>query len=204
MATSVLGGPGGISNGPSLPLPTVITQTYVPANKFFAHTRCRAWRVTWPTYPAGTNPNLIPTVFTVKNGNLNSFNFLNNTSATNTYKANFNLYHNNKLETANQLWEEITHVLNGGGTMATTYFHKTNHSAASVETWVKGRPDLFRLYWEEEAISPYTDVSNYQQGEIYLFKIDDPNVAILDQFGGIRIVSVTPRIIEVYLAEKNE
>ncbi|AQG82376.1 hypothetical protein [Spirosoma montaniterrae] len=203
VANSARSGPGGISNGPSLPLPTIIAQTYIPANDFWAHTRCRAWRITWPTYPVGTNPNLIPTVFTVKNGNLNSFNYLNNTSATNTFKANFNLYHNNKLETVSQLWEEITHVLNGGGNMAITYFTKSKYSAATVETWVKGRPSHFQTYWEQ-TIDTNTETPTYQQGEIYQFKLVDGDALTPDQFGGIRIVSMTPRILEVYLAEPND
>ncbi|WP_147368050.1 hypothetical protein [Fibrisoma montanum] len=195
---------GTIKNGPSLPLPTITEQTYVPANDLFAHTRCRAWRITWPTYPVGTNANLIPTVFSVKSGGLNSFNYLNNTAAANTYKTNFNLYHNTKLETANTLWAELTHAFNAGSKMETTYFNKTKHSAASVETWVKGRPELFKIYWEHEAISPFTEIANYQPGEIYLFRIIDHNTETPDQYGGIRIVSMTPRIIEVYLAEPNE
>lgn len=195
---------GTIKNGPSLPLPTIIEQTYVPANELFAHTRCRAWRVTWPIYPVGTNFNLIPTVFSVKSGNLNSFNYLNNTAASNTYQTTFNLYHNTKVETASTLWAELIHTFNAGDKMETTYFTKSKHSAASVETWVKGRPDLFRIYWEHEAISPNTEVANYHPGDIYLFRVIDNNMATPDQYGGIRIVSMTPRIIEVYLAEPNK
>lgn len=196
---------GGIATtGPSLPLPTIIAQTYIPANENFDDTRCRAWRITWPTYPVSTNANLIPTVFTVKNGNLNSFNYLNNTAPVNTYKATFNLYHNNKLETAGTLWDELIYTFDDGVDMDLTHFVKTKQPAASVEDWVKERPKLFKAYWEEGVFSSQNEVANYQQGDIYLFKITDLDETTADQYGGIRIVSMTPRIIEIYLAESNE
>lgn len=189
-----------IGNVPSLPTPTIIEQTYVPAEEFFAHTRCRAWQITWPTYAVGTDPNKIPTVFSITNGSLNSFSFLNNTVVTNTYKATFNLYHNTKLETANTLWDELIHTFNAGEKMETTFFKKSKHSAASIETWVKGRPELFEIYWEADIIPPIgTEVKNYQQGDIYLFRRANQN-----RYGGIRIVSMTPRIMEVYSAEPNK
>lgn len=191
---------GTIKNGPSLPAPTVIAQTYVPANDLFAHTRCRAWRITWPTYPVGTNPNLIPTMFSVANGTPYSFNFLNNTAAVNTYKTDFNLYHDNKLASVYDMWSELTHLAVDKidwDKLEGSRFNKSKYSAASVETWVKGRPDLFALKWED-TVNTTTEIENYQQGDIYQFKLEKQN-----RYGGIRIVSMTPRIIEVYLAEPN-
>ncbi|MCY7359884.1 MAG: hypothetical protein LH609_21025 [Rudanella sp.] len=189
---------GIIVNGPSLPSLTIVEQTYVPANDLFAHTRCRAWRITWPTYPVGTSPNLIPTMFSVAQGTPYSYNFLNNTAATNTYKTNFSLYHNNKLETVSQMWDELTHVLNAGQNLEQTRFNKSKFSVASIETWVKGRPELFELYWED-TIDTASEIKNYQKGDIYLFKLVNQK-----RYGGIRIVSMTPRIIEIYSAEPNK
>ena len=193
---------GGITtNGPSLPFPTIIKQTYVPTNTLFAHTRCRAWRITWPTYPVGTNPDLIPTMFSVTDGTPYSFNFLNNTGAANTYKTDFNLYHDNKLASVYDMWSELTHLAIDKidwNKLEKTRFNKSKNTAAQVETWVKGRPELFELNWED-TIDTATEIENYQQGGIYLFKLENKK-----RYGGIRIVSMTPRIIEVYLAEPNK
>jgi hypothetical protein len=188
---------GTISKGPSLPAPTIIEQTYIPANDFFAHMRCRAWRITWPTYPAGTNSNLIPTMFSIAAGTPYSFNFLNNTAAVNTYKSTFNLYHDNKIATVYNMWDKLTHVLGNTDKLELVRFNKSKFPAASIETWVKGRPELFEIYWED-TIDTTTEIENYQKGDIYLFKLTTQN-----RYGGIRIVSMTPRIIEVYSAEPN-
>ncbi|GAB3547158.1 hypothetical protein [Spirosoma fluminis] len=192
---SVLGGT--IINGPSLPAPTIIEQTYIPANEWFADTRCRAWRITWPTYPAGTSPKLIPTMFSIATGTPYSFNFLNNTAAANTYKTTFNLYHANKLASVYNMWEELSHVVGNTDKLEPVRFNKSKFSAATIETWVKGRPNLFEIYWED-TVDTATDIENYQKGDIYLFKLTKQN-----RYGGIRVVSITPRIIEVYFAEPN-
>ncbi len=192
-------GEGGIikSGGQPLPSPTVIEQTYVPTNEFFADFRCRTWRITWPTYPAGTNPNLIPTMFSVTNGTPYSFNFLNKTEAANTYKMDFNLYHNNNLASVYDMWSELIHVVDAGEKKEQAYFTKSMHTAAQVETWVKGRPDLFKHYYDYTNDNT-TEIENYQKGDIYLFELINKK-----RYGGVRIVSMTPRIIEVYLAEPN-
>ncbi|WP_026308534.1 hypothetical protein [Spirosoma spitsbergense] len=190
-------GNGGFTPNPggqSLPYPTIIKQTFVPENELFAYMKCLTWRIEWPNYPSGTDENKIPTVFTLSNGALNSFDYLNGVSAATTYKANFNLYHNAKLETANTLWNELTYTFGAGNQMETTWFNKTNYSAKTIEDWVKKRPSLFKSYWVDNNQEPPT----YQQGDIFLFRLTDQN-----RYGGIRIVSMTPRIIEVYLAVPN-
>lgn len=192
-------GQGGIiqPGGPSLPSPTIVEQTYVPTNDLWASTRCRAWRITWPTYPAGTSSKLIPTMFSVTTGTPYSFNFLNNTAATNTYKTDFNLYHNTTLASVYDMWPELTHVVGASDKIEQAWFNKSDYSAAIIEGWVKGRPSLFESYWKP-TIKTATKIENYQKGDIYQFKLVNQN-----RYGGIRIVSMTPRIIEVYLAEPN-
>lgn len=189
---------GIVTNGPALPSLTVVEQTYIPSNSLFAHTRCRAWRITWPTYPVGTNSNLIPTMFSITNGAPYSFNFLNNSAATNTYKTNFNLYYNNEIATVWHMWSELTYVADAGDKLEQTRFNKSKFSAASMETWVKARPDLFEIYWED-TIDTDTKIENYQKGDIYQFKLVNQK-----RYGGIRIVSLTPRILEIYFAEPNK
>ncbi|GAB2600397.1 hypothetical protein [Spirosoma areae] len=197
------------SGGQTLPPPIITKQTFIPAYSLFAETKCQAWRITWPTYPAGTDPNQIPTVFTVANGALNSFHYLNNTSASTTDKTNFNLYNNAQLKTANMLWSELKHVLDDNDKMDVTYFYKTNYSVDKLEYMVKERPSLFETYWTSAqfTVTNYNNYFTYQQGDIYLYKLQNlhpdwnqnPN-----RYGGIRIVSMSPRIIEVYLAEPNQ
>lgn len=195
---------GGIVNpgGPTPPSPTITKQTFIPAYEPFAGTRCQAWRITWPTYQAGTDPNQIPTVFTVSNGALNSFDFLNNTSASTTYKTSFNLYHNAKLETANTLWTELKYAFDAGQKMETNWFYKTNYSVSEIEYMVKERPSLFKIYWEEGPSDPANLKTEftYKQGDMYLFKLGNQQPY---RYGGVRIVSMAPRVIEVYLAEPN-
>lgn len=196
-------GSGGIIvSEPSLPAPTIVSQTYIPTNSFFAEMRCRAWRISWPTYPAGTSPNLIPTMFSVASGTPYSINFLNKTQPANTFKTSFNLYHSNKLASVNDMWEELTHVNGNISELELVWFRKSKYSISSVETWVKGRPKLFELYWMKDAednVESKTEMVNYQKDDLYLFKLQKQN-----RYGGIRIVSISPRIIEVYLAEPNE
>lgn len=205
---SARGGSGdGILNpgGQPLPSPTITKQTFIPDYDLFAETKCQAWRITWPTYPAGTDPNLIPSVFAVANGALSSFHFLNNTSASTTYKTNFNLYNNAKLETANTLWTELKYAYGAGDKMETAWFYKTNYSVSKIEYMVKERPSLFETYWNGASFDLYTEFT-YKQGDIYLYKLTNPNPDWNQnpyRYGGVRIVSMTPRIIEVYLAEPN-
>ncbi|WP_232325938.1 hypothetical protein [Spirosoma montaniterrae] len=56
------------------------------------------------------------------------------------------------------------------------------------------RPDKFETYWVDNSNEPPV----YQQGDLFLFKLTEQHL-----YGGIRIVSMTPRIIEVYLAVPN-
>lgn len=192
-----VGAGGIIGNVPSLPSPTIIKQTFVPTNEFWDDYRCLAWRITWPTYPAGTSPQLIPTMFSLGGGTPYSFNFLNNTQAANTFKTSFNLYHDNKIASVGDMWEELTHVFGNPNEVETVWFNKNQVSVSTVESWVKGRPKMFELKWEQNLDSS-TEFENYQKDDVYLFKLLEQK-----RYGGIRIVSMTPRIIEVYLAEPN-
>lgn len=185
------------SGGQTLPAPTIIHQTYVPTNQLWAQTRCRTWRITWPTYPAGTSSNLIPTMFSVTTGTPYSFNYLNGTAAVTTYKTDFNLYHNNTLASVYDMWSSLTHVVGATDKIEQSWFNKSVFTATQIEGWVKGRPSLFESYWKHTPDTT-TEIENYQQGDIFQFKLVKQN-----RYGGIRIVSMSPRIIEVYLAEPN-
>ncbi len=195
-------GPGGYTSNPGghpLLFPTIIEQTFVPGNKLFAYTKCLTWRIEWPNYPVGTDQNKIPTVFTLSNGALNSFNYLNSVAASTTYKTNFNLYHNAQIEMSRTMWDELTYTLGAGDQMGVVWFNKTNYSVKTIEGWVKERPSLFEAYWTDNNQEPPV----YEQGDIFLFKLFGSMPTDPDRYGGIRIVSMTPRIIEVYLAVPN-
>jgi len=178
------------------PYPEIIEREYIPSNDLFAHTKCLAWRITWPAYDASMDPEKIPTVFSKETGFVNSLHFLNNTSPGNTYKCNFSLYYGNKVESANTMWTELIYSFNAGSNMVGTYLAESDETLETIKYWVMERPKLFGDYWPGE---PVNDIE-YEEGDFIQYKLD---VGDIDLYGGIRIVSMTPRIIEVYLAVPN-
>ncbi|MDO1450812.1 hypothetical protein Q0590_31350 [Rhodocytophaga aerolata] len=182
-------------NEQEVPYPTIIKQTFIPSNPLFATMKCLAWKITWPVYAAGTNPEKIPTVMKTSNGALHSIYYLNNTHPQNTLSADFSLYHHNKLEAAVTMWEELDHR---DVSMKPVYFYKTAYSIKTIEGWVKERPQLFETNWQ----SSIEMEASYQAGDIFLYRIE-----LIEEnknfYGAIRIVSVTPRVIEVYMGVPN-
>ncbi|CCH53745.1 hypothetical protein BN8_02866 [Fibrisoma limi BUZ 3] len=195
-------GPGGVVTNPGgQPYPTITKQTFIPEYSLWAQKKTLTWRIEWPNYPVGTDPNTIPTVFTLSNGALNSFDFLNGQPASTTYKTHFNLYHNAKLERSSDLWDELTHSFGHGDQMEFVSFSRFTTTIKGLENMVKNRPGLFETYWTGIT----EDSPEYQQGDIFLIKVSnvtDPTTP--SRYGGIRIVSMMPRIIEVYLAVPND
>jgi hypothetical protein len=178
------------------PYPEIIEREYIPRNDLFAHTKCLAWRITWPDYDASMDPEKIPTAFSKDTGFVNSIYFLNNTSAGNTYKCNFSLYYGNKVESANSMWDELIYTLGSGSNMVTTYFAESDNTLDIIKDWVMERPKLFGDHWP----GGYLDEIEYEEGDFIQYKLE---LGDIDLYGGIRIVSMTPRIIEVYLAVPN-
>ncbi|HLT72780.1 MAG TPA: hypothetical protein VKZ75_09020 [Cyclobacteriaceae bacterium] len=182
---------GGGSTNPAYP--QIIKRTYIPTHEPWAGTRCLAWRITWPEYSGSVDADKIASVFSTPSGALNSFDYLNSVDPQNTYNTRFSLYHGNKVECTFGMWDELPYALNGG--METVYFAKTDQPLSIVQHWVEDRPSQFEAYWPGGSDMEF----DYVQGDIILFKQVDAN-----RYGGIRIVSVTPRIIEVYFAEPND
>lgn len=178
------------------PYPEIIEREYIPRYDLFNHTKCLAWRITWPAYDASMDPEKIPTVFSKETGFVNSFYFLNNTSPGNTYKCNFSLYYGNKVESANTMWTELIYSFEAGSNMVTTYFAESDQTLDDIKFWVMERPSLFQDYWPGSNVN---DIE-YEEGDFIQYQLD---VGEIDLYGGIRIVSMTPRIIEVYLAVPN-
>jgi hypothetical protein len=192
-------GPGGFTDHPSgdrYPYPEIIHRVYIPEYRPFAYTKCLAWRIEWPAYANTADTDRIPTVFTASSGALNSFYYLNAVSAQTSYNTNFSLYFNNKLEVSATLWEELDHVFVAPpGTMEEVRFAKEDQPLDNIMDWVTERPDLFELYYPEAG---GVNEVEYEQGDFFIYYLVDQ-----DLYGGVRIVSMSPRIIEVYLAVPN-
>lgn len=61
--------------------------------------------------------------------------------------------------------------------------------------WVTERPSLFETLWP--GFGAATEEVDYSEGDFIQFAL------FSGHYGGIRIVSMTPRIIEIYLAVPN-
>lgn len=176
-----------------VPYPNIFKKVFIPEYELFASMKCLAWRITWPEYPAGMDTDKIPSVFSAPSGALNSFYYLNNVGPQNTYNTSFSLYHGNKVEATIAMWDELPYAVNGAN-METVYFALSDQPLSTIEDWVTKRPAQFESYWPG---SSATDLE-YEEGDIIVFKLVNAN-----RYGGIRIVSMSPRVIEVYVAVPN-
>ena len=187
--------PGGFQQNPgeTYSFPEIIEQEFIPSYEYFAGFKCRTWRITWPWIDGDYNADLIPTVLSVNSGELNSFEFLNNNAPSNTYNSTMSLYYQRRVESAGTMWWQLNHSLDEGASneMEGVRFAKGNVSLESIMNWVQNRPKLFMTNWPGST----ENALDYEEGDFIHFFLTKS-----DQYGGIRIVSMTPRIIEVYLA----
>ncbi|MEM6845729.1 MAG: hypothetical protein AAF632_26200 [Bacteroidota bacterium] len=189
-------GPGGFTGKPGgLPYPNIIEKVYISDIDMFDHTRCRAYRIEWPEYTEDVDPNWIPSLFSADGGSLNSINYLNNTDPANKAKLDLSLYYDNMLKTPYYVaeiwpWHEPY-------TAETTRLVKYNLSLKNIRDWVTQRPSLFESYYNNSKDTKSEEVT-YQEGDFFLMWLTND-----DLYGGVRIVSESPRIIEVYIAEPN-
>jgi hypothetical protein len=181
----------------TVPYPNIIHRTYIPTNPNFAHTKCKAWRITWPVYNSSISEDKIASVFSVNNGALNSIVYLNNVSKENTFNTHFSLYYQKTLKPSYSMWNELIHTFGNSSQMGIISFAKEDFTLKHIENMVKERPSLFESYWSG---SPETE-TEYEEGDFYLYRLAKQNQVTL--YGGVRIVSMKPRIIEVYLAVPN-
>jgi hypothetical protein len=189
------GHPDDLRNNPgeSYPFPEIIATEYIPRDASFDDMKCLAWRITWPEYDSDYDRDLIPTVFSISDGQLHSFNYLNNTVFHNTSKATMSLYVNAQVETAKIMWLELDYAANNDN-MQYADFIRRDVPLNQLQEWVEARPQLFKTYYEGTLESPI----DYEEGDFMHFYLN-----VDKRYGGIRIVSMTPRIIEVYLAVPN-
>jgi hypothetical protein len=189
-------GPGGYTdhpNGDRYSYPKVVEKEFIPPNSMFDYMKCLAARIEWPAYSGSAEVDKIPTVFG-KDGALNSFYFLNNVDPLNTYKGLFSIYYDDKVVSASNLWDELDYTFNAPlGSMESLTFAKVDFTLDVIKVWVTERPQLFEQNWPGS-----TDQElEYEAGDFFIFKYGEAN------YGGIRIVSMSPRIIEVYRAVQN-
>ncbi|HZI24542.1 MAG TPA: hypothetical protein VFD46_05670 [Chryseolinea sp.] len=173
------------------PYPNIISREFIPSDISFANTKCLAWRITWPEYENTADVDKIPTVFGI-NGALSSFDYLNSVHPGNTLNKVFSLHYDTKIKIAVMLWAELEHtdIL----LMDVPQVVMSDQPLENIIYWVTERPSLFKIHWPAGA----DDEVDYSEGDIIQFYLSDA-----DLYGGIRIVSMTPRIIEVYLAVPN-
>lgn len=174
------------------PYPDIIEREFIPPYSKFNHTKCLAWRITWPAYEASADDNKIPTVFATVNGALSSFNYLNSVDPVNTYKTDFSLFYDDKVAASAGMWAELDYA--DVSEMEVPYFVLSNQPLDNIIDWVTERPSLFESYWPGGGDNDL----DYSEGELIQFWLSKA-----DLFGGIRIVQMSPRIIEVYLAVPN-
>lgn len=177
----------------SAPYPTIIEQEFIPSDRALNGSKCLTWKIIWPEYETGYDENLIPTVFATDKGTLNSINYLTSGNKHKTH-FNFSLYLDEQLESTYNmgvLWPWPESIDAEGA-----YFRKISKSVHDIEYWVKEHPSLFEHNWDN-AGSITAEVA-YQEGDFFIYNIEN------ERYGGIRIISMAPRIIEVYLAVPNE
>lgn len=190
-------GPGSYTdhpNGDRYPYPEIVDKVFIPPYDLFAGMKCLAWKITWPDYEGTADIDKIPTVFRT-NGALNSFYYLNNVDPQNTYDTKFSIYYDDKVTSSNVLWNELDYTFNSPvGSMETVRFAKVDQPVSTIQYWVEERPQLFESNWPGS-----TDLElDYEEGDFFIYHLTSQNL-----YGGIRIVSLSPRIIEVYLAVPN-
>lgn len=182
------------ANQPSgVPYPEIIEQYYL-AN-LTHYQGCRAWSIEWPEYANDVDPDMVPTFFATSTGHLNSLNYLLNASSFKRNKATFSLYADQKIEAATEvsdLWDWT-----GIGAEA-VYFRKINKTADQIQKWVTTRPSNFENYWNDAGNIETT--IEYQVGDFFIFQLPGQSPI---RYGGIRVLSSSPRIIEAYLAIPN-
>jgi len=193
--------PGGFQQNPgeSYPNPEIFYQEFVPPEPSLSEWRCHTWRITWPMYDSDFDQELIPTIFSIGSGNLNSLNFINNQSPHVTFKTTMSLHINRKIYSSSDMmlfldYEDFPFEWENED----TYFKMGNVSLNDLTEWVQERPLAFKYNWPAPEARGDTRME-YQEGDFIHFRMATP-----DHYGGIRIVSDSPRIIEVYLAIKDE
>lgn len=181
--------------GNPVPYPEIIRQTFIPRDDLYDW-KCTAWRITWPEYPEGFDVDKIPTTFSL-NGALNSFYYLNNVGSQTTYNTLFSLYYEDKIQRTVDMPDELNFFVNPplkSFSYAELRLDDVGLTANDIQYMVEQSPASFQANWSS---SPDIEELEYAAGDIVFFYTHTPDAP--SHFGGIRIVSMNPRIIEVYI-----
>lgn len=189
--------PGGFKQNPgeSYPYPEIIEQEFIPDYDLYANYKCRTWRITWPVIDSDYNFEMIPSIFSVHSGALHSISYLNHGAPSLTFNSTMTLFNGNKIEAAKDVWElDYGFWPPEAADMDGIRLVKTDLNVSSIQYWVEERPKLFISNWP----GSHDNELSYQEGDFIQFYLTQSQL-----YGGIRIVSMTPRIIEVYLTLPN-
>lgn len=191
-------GPGSYTdhpNGDTYAYPKITFKEFIPEDDLYDW-KTLTWRIEWPEYGPGADPDKIPTLFSL-NGALNSFHYLNNADPENTYNTLFSLYHDNKLTRPTNLSAELDFfaVAQQRSMNEAWFLHEDwEIPVDEIQRLVEDSPGGFQWSYDEDM----TDELPYNAGDFFYVMVDRPGTPTL--WGGIRIISMTPRIIEVYVA----
>jgi hypothetical protein len=186
------------SSGDRYPYPEIIHQVFIPENDMWDR-KTLAWRITWPVYADDADPEKIPTVWS-GNGILNSIDYLNNVDPQNTYNTLFSLYFDETIQRSRDMASELDHVAGApNGSMDTVEFNDMWITASGLQKMAETDASGFQMYWQ---LVNKVDELEYEDEDILFYKIGGPTEFKL--YGAIRIVSIEPRIIEVFLAVPND
>jgi hypothetical protein len=187
------GNPGGTP----VPYPEIIRQTFIPRDDIYGY-KCTAWKITWPAYPIGYDANKIPTTFSL-NGALNSFYYLNNVAPETTWNTLFSLFYENKIQGTINMPEELDYFENPPENYAYVILRLPSDeiSVAELQHIVENSPSVFPHEWINAWENEIEELE-YNEGDLVLFQAFDPDPLVGGGYGAIRIVSMNPRIIEVY------
>ena len=172
-------------------------KAFIPRNDIYGY-KCTAWRITWPEYPEGYDATKIPSTFSL-NGALNSFYYLNNVAPENTWNTLFSLFYEDKIQGTVNMSEELDYFESPPKSYAYAVLRIPKYaiSVTELQDIVKNSPSVFPHKWIDSWESEIEELE-YAEGDIVLFNAFDPDPLVGGGYGAIRIVSMNPRIIEVY------
>lgn len=182
--------------GQTINSPEIIHQEFVPSNLFFANMKCKAWRIIWPAY-GDADGSTIPTDLSLTSGCLSSVYYLNHSDPLLTHHSTLSLYKGQRVYASIDM-PDLDHSFGNIAhqTMQFVYFQKSDISMHELVEWVRECPQKFKMRWP--GIGTGHTRMDYQENDFIQFWLSKSN-----QYGIIRIVSESPRIIEVYLAVEN-
>jgi hypothetical protein len=194
--TGAYEGPGGYaehSNGNEYPYPEIIHQVIMPSQPELWNLKTLAWRITWPSYADDADPEKIPTIWS-GDGILHSIEYLNNVAPENTYNTLFSLYFDETIQRTATMADELDFVAGAPKkSMRVVSFTMPYSTPKGLQILVE-HDAAFHMMWQV----PYpVEELEYQVDDVLWYKIGTPDS--YKWYGAIRIVSMEPRIVEVFL-----